>query len=45
MDFIDVSKTGLRAQIRQRVPEIYHFSRRNPPKLDTFNVSYKVLTD
>jgi hypothetical protein len=39
MDFNGVFKTGLRTQIRQRVPEIYHFSRRNPPKLDTFNVS------
>ncbi len=39
MKFNDVSKTGLRTQIRQRVPEIYHFSRRKPHKLDTFNVS------
>jgi hypothetical protein len=39
MKFNDVSKTGLRTQIRQRVPEIFHFSRRNPHKLDTFDVS------
>jgi hypothetical protein len=39
MGFNDVSKTGLGTQIRQRVPEIYHFSRRTPHKLDTFNVS------
>jgi hypothetical protein len=39
MKFNDVSKTGLRSQIRQRVPEIYYFSRRNPHKFDTFNVS------
>jgi hypothetical protein len=39
MEFNDVSKTGLRTKIRQRVPEIYHFSRRNPHKLDTFDVS------
>jgi hypothetical protein len=38
MEFNDVSKTGLRTQIHQRVPEIYHFSRRNSHKLDTFNV-------
>jgi hypothetical protein len=39
MEFNDVSKTGLRNQIRQRVPEMYHFSRCNPHKLDTFNAS------
>ncbi len=39
MEFNDVSKTSLRTQIHQRVPEIYHFSCRNPHKLDTFNVS------
>jgi hypothetical protein len=39
MKFNEVSKTGLRTQIRQRVPEIYQFSRRNPHKLDTFDVS------
>ncbi len=39
MKFNDVSKAGLRTQIHQRVPEIYHFSRRNPHKLDTFDVS------
>ncbi len=39
MEFNDVSKTGLKTQIRKRVPEIYHFSRRNPHKLDTFDVS------
>ncbi len=39
IEFNDVSKTGLRTQIRQRVPEIYHFSRRNPHKVDTFDVS------
>ncbi len=31
MEFNDVYKTGLRTQIRQPVPEIYHFPRRNPP--------------
>ncbi len=39
MKFNDVSKTGLRTQIREREPEIYHFSRLNPHKLDTFDVS------
>ncbi len=39
MEFNDVSKTGLRTQIRQRVLEIYHFSRRNPHKLEILNVS------
>ncbi len=39
MEFNDVPKTDLRTQIRQRVPEIYHFSRCNPHKLDTFDVS------
>jgi hypothetical protein len=39
MKFNKVSKTGLRTQIRQRMPEIYHFSRHNPHKLDTFDVS------
>ncbi len=39
MEFNRLSKTGIRTLIRQRVPEIYHFSRRNPHKLDNFNVS------
>jgi hypothetical protein len=33
------SKTGLRTQIRKRVPEIYHFSHRNPHKLGILYIS------
>ncbi len=33
MEFNNVSKIGLRTKIRQRVPEIYHFSHRKPHKL------------
>ncbi len=36
MEFNDVFKIGLRAKIRQRVPDIYHFSQR---KLEILNVS------
>jgi hypothetical protein len=39
MEFNGVFKTDLRTQIRQRVPEIYHFCRRNPHKLNILNVS------
>jgi hypothetical protein len=39
MEFSDVSKTGFRIQIRQRVPEICHFSCRNPHKLNILNVA------
>jgi hypothetical protein len=39
MEFNNVSKTGLRSQIRQRVREIYHFSHCNPHKFDILNVS------
>jgi hypothetical protein len=39
MEFNNVSKTGLRSQIRQRVFKIYHFSHRNPHKFDILNVS------
>jgi hypothetical protein len=39
MEFNNVSKTGLRTQNRQGVPEIYHFSHRKPHKLEILNVS------
>jgi hypothetical protein len=39
MEFNNVSKIGLRTQVRQRVPEIYHFSHRKPHKLKILNVS------
>ncbi len=39
MKFNNVSKTGLRTQVRQRMLEIYYFSHRNPHKLEIFNVS------
>jgi hypothetical protein len=39
MEFNKVSKIGLRTKIRQRVPEIYYFCRRNPRKLEILNVS------
>jgi hypothetical protein len=39
MEFNNVSKIGLRTQIRQRVPEIYYFCRRKPHKLEILNVS------
>ncbi len=39
MEFNNVSKIGLRTQIRQRVPEIYHFSHRKPHKLKILNLS------
>jgi hypothetical protein len=39
MEFNNVSKIGLRTQIRQRVPDIYHFSHRKPQKLEILNVS------
>ncbi len=38
MEFNNVSKTGLRTQIRQRVPEIYQFSHRNTHQLKIINV-------
>ncbi len=39
MEFNRLSKTGIRTQIRQRVPEIYHFSHRKPHKLKILNIS------
>jgi hypothetical protein len=39
IEFKNVFKTGLRTKIRQRVPEIYHFSDRKPHKLEIPNVS------
>jgi hypothetical protein len=39
MEFNNVSKIDLRTQIRQRVPEIYHFSYRKPHKPEILNVS------
>jgi hypothetical protein len=39
MEFNNVSKIGLRTQIRQRVSEIYHFSHHKPQKLEILNVS------
>jgi hypothetical protein len=38
MEFNKVSKIDLRTQIRQRVPEIFHFSHRKPHKLEILNV-------
>ncbi len=40
MEFNNVSKTGLRTQNRQRVPEIYHFFHRKPHKLEILNVKW-----
>ncbi len=37
MEFDGVSKTGLKTQIRQRVPEIFYFGRHNPHKLNILN--------
>ncbi len=39
MKFNNVSKIRLRTQIRQRVPEIYHFAHRKPHKLKILNDS------
>jgi hypothetical protein len=37
MEFNNVPKAGFRTQIRQRVPEIYHFFHRNPHYLEILN--------
>jgi hypothetical protein len=39
IEFNNVSKTGLRTKIRQRLLEIYYFSHPNPHKLEILGVS------